>query len=207
MRKISHLTPRYIFNKLIYIWYQKNHPNDPWLTQKAIVHLENLLKNDFIGLEYGAGRSTLWFSKRTQYLTSIESSKDWFDKIKSKLNSLNISNVNLVHVADIRSNDENYINVLTGINDSSLDYVLIDGAIDRDYSILHSLSKIKLGGMLIIDNVNRYMPSNSLAPSSIKVGQNYYSDLWKNIDIDLKSWHLIWTSNGITDTAIFTRKL
>ena len=50
------------------------------------------------------------------------------------------------------------------------------------------------------------MPSNSKSPGSISAGENYYSDLWKNIDNDLQSWHLIWTSDGITDTAIYTKK-
>lgn len=205
MRKISHLTPRYIINKLIYLWYQRNNPSDPWLTQKSIRRLESLLKKDFNGLEYGAGRSTIWFSKRTNSLVSIESSEEWFEKIASELNELNISNVELIYVPDIKSNCENYVNKLSEISESSLDYVLIDGSDDRDYSIMHSISKIKIGGLLIVDNINRYMPSNSKSPGSINNKYDYFSDLWREIDKDLKTWHLIWTSDGITDTAIFTR--
>jgi putative heme iron utilization protein len=48
------------------------HPNWPWLTKEAILLLERLLRPDDIGLEFGSGRSTIWFAERVEKLISIE---------------------------------------------------------------------------------------------------------------------------------------
>ena len=49
-----------------------------------------------------------------------------------------------------------------GVKNKSLDFILIDGKI-RDFSTLESIPKIKSGGMLIIDNFQRYLPSKSIS--------------------------------------------
>ena len=208
MRQISHLTPVYIYYKLKDIIYQKLHPTDPWLTPESIGILEKIIAKDHIGFEYGSGRSTIWFAKRTKYLTSVETSDIWYKKIKANLTSLAFSNVNLLYIPIDDSDgidQNNYFFVSQNFLDNSLDYVLIDGRY-RDQCLINFIPKIKLGGILIIDNVNRYVPSNSSSPGSIELGGDYYSELWSLIDKKLKTWHLIWTTNGVTDTAIFVKK-
>ena len=56
-----------------------------------------------------------------------------------------------------RGGDSAYARTALGFPDASLDFALVDGHY-RDYSAKFILPKIKPGGMLIIDNVNWYLP-------------------------------------------------
>ena len=85
MRRLDHLTPRYIYNRLSVILDEKLHPNHPWLTKQSVSLLDTLLSPQDIGVEFGSGRSTKWFLNKLNHLTSIESDKDWYNKIGSEL--------------------------------------------------------------------------------------------------------------------------
>ena len=62
--------------------------NDPWLTPAANKILSNILKKNFTGFEFGSGKSTIWFSKRIKHITSLETSKIWFNKVLKILNKI-----------------------------------------------------------------------------------------------------------------------
>ena len=51
---------RYVFDFL--------NPSAPWVTKDAIRFLNDNLTDELIGLEWGSGRSTIWFSKRVRFL-------------------------------------------------------------------------------------------------------------------------------------------
>lgn len=53
----------------------------PWLVPDAIRQIEQFLKPHHVGFEWGSGRSTLWFARRTSHITSIEGRRDWFEEI------------------------------------------------------------------------------------------------------------------------------
>jgi hypothetical protein len=72
-----HWTPRYVFNRLNVIVYQRMHAGHPWLTAQAISLLDGLLRPIDVGLEWGSGRSTAWFGQRISALTSIEHDALW----------------------------------------------------------------------------------------------------------------------------------
>jgi len=59
--------------------------------------------------------------------------------------------------------------------------------------------------MLIIDNVNRYLPCLSKAPSSRRPALGPVTPVWAEVADGLRGWRTIWTSSGVTDTAIFIR--
>ena len=63
-RSLRHLTPRYIFNKTKILIDEKVRPERPWLTAKATDLLEAFLKKNDVGVEFGSGRSTIWFTSR-----------------------------------------------------------------------------------------------------------------------------------------------
>ena len=46
-------------------------------------------------LEFGSGRSGIWFSQRVQNLTSVEHDLDWYQSVKDKLEKENVTNINL----------------------------------------------------------------------------------------------------------------
>jgi len=157
-------------------------------------------------LELGAGRSTSWFARRVRHVTSIEDSQAWYDKVKADLEAEGLENVDLVAV---RRNDKaedrhraEYLDVIARLADASLDIVLVDGQY-RDYCALAVLPKLRANALLIIDNANWYLPSDSASPNSRTFAAGPATELWCKFHEATKSWHRIWTTSGVTDTLIF----
>lgn len=84
-RSYKHLSPRYIKNRIMVLWDQCQHPKNPWLTADSVKLLEQLLQPSDVGVEFGSGRSTIWFVNRVKQLTSIENNSVWYESIKKKL--------------------------------------------------------------------------------------------------------------------------
>jgi predicted O-methyltransferase YrrM len=97
-----------------------------------------------------------------------------------------------------------YVNVIEGLKPSSLDYCLIDG-VSRGHCALAAIPKLKPGGLMIVDNVNWYVPRNppSQAPNSITSGSDEFTTEWKLFQRITADWRCIWTSNGVWDTAFW----
>ena len=206
MRSFRHWNPRYIKNRLVVGYYQKAFPDHPWLTRVANEILASYLKESDIGLEFGSGRSTIWFAKRIKHLTSVEHNKSWFTKVQLMSQDNNLNNVDYhlfpVDKEEGQANNAAYVRIVDKFKPNSLDFVLVDG-IYRDFCALGVLGKIRPGGMLIIDNVNRYLPCSSYSPNSRTIEQGPKGEIWKKIYESLSHWRTIWTSSGITDTAFF----
>ena len=63
----------------------------PWFAPGAIIWLDEHLTKDMTVLEFGAGGSTPFFARRCKWVTSIETSREWVEKVvdymvDSKLN-------------------------------------------------------------------------------------------------------------------------
>jgi len=69
MRSFQHWTPRYIWNRLALMAHERQHPDLPWLTRAMIENLDTWLRPDDVGLEFGSGRSTVWFAQKVGHLT------------------------------------------------------------------------------------------------------------------------------------------
>ena len=207
-RALGHRTPRYIYNRTRQFIYERGHADAPWLTPAAIGLLESLLRPADRGVEFGSGRSTVWFARRVAALTSVEHDERWHEAVAGKLKAQAIGNVDYILAPEDqpaeRGGDSAYARVALSFSDASLDFVLIDGHY-RDYSAKFILPKIKPGGMLIIDNANWYLPSRSKAPNSGAVKPGQQTPLWAEIAEEVLHWRTIWTSSGVTDTAIFVR--
>jgi hypothetical protein len=67
------------------------------------------------------------------------------------------------------------------------------------------MPKLKPGGLLVIDNVNWYLPSRSRAPNSRTPALGPHGAVWTDIARELARWRSIWTSSGVWDTAIFVK--
>ncbi|MER8798841.1 hypothetical protein NKH75_32760 [Mesorhizobium sp. M0984] len=205
MRRFSHLTPRYIIDRVAYILYEKSHSEYPWLTQAANTILDGLLIDSDRMLEFGSGRSTIWFSKRVKSLVSVEHDKAWYEKVKEKLKGQKISNVDY-RLASSKSDGscsrESYIGAVDEFREKPFDVVLVDGLFRSDCALL-AVGMLESGGILIIDNVNRYLPSKSRAPESMKLIDGPIDDGWVKFAGLTKDWRHIWTTNGLSDTAFF----
>ena len=206
-RYIFNWKPHYILSRIKVFVNEARHPDHPWLTQEANSVLSTMLKPTDVGLEYGSGRSTLWFAHRIKHLTSVEDNESWFKLISNKLIIQNISNVHYLSCrAEGYEKPERspYIQVINTFSENSLDFVLIDGKY-RDVCACMALEKIRPGGFIVIDDINRYLPCDSISPNSRPKNSSPASEKWAVFLDCVKDWQHIWTSNGIKDTAIFIK--
>jgi predicted O-methyltransferase YrrM len=188
------------------LWYQKNHPNHPWLTPQAINLIETWLRPSDVGFEWGSGRSTLWFSKRVFHLTSIEHNSSWYEKVLQSLVHAKVENVDIQLRALDGGAKSDYILAIKQIPNEDLDFVLVDGR-QRDLCILAALPKIRPGGLLILDNAERYIPKKALKRDEATLNKTKVTPIteWEIILERLSSWRTIRTTNGIWDTVFWVK--
>jgi hypothetical protein len=130
----------------------KNGESLPWYTYSAIGFLST---RDFDGrrvLEFGAGQSTIWWSKRAKSILSIEGDKEWFDYLKNNMSK----NVSIYHV-DVERNI--FIKKITEIINSDkinkYDVIVIDG-LYREELIDWAQNYLTDSGLIICDNSEGY---------------------------------------------------
>jgi predicted O-methyltransferase YrrM len=192
--------PRYVVDRINTLWFEHSTPDAPWLTREAVNILSTWLRNSDRGLEFGSGRSTVWFSKRVGHIVSVESDPAWFSKVQEMLRG--VSNVDLRHFAD----EASYAAVTKDFAPQSFDFVLVDG-IARAACAHGAIPLLKSGGILVLDNANWFLPSDTRSPQSRRPGDNTTLDAasWDDFLVRVASWRHIWTSSGVTDTALWIR--
>jgi predicted O-methyltransferase YrrM len=194
-RTFKHWTPRYIFNRINLFYFEKENPSVPWLTAKSIWIIDSLLKPNDKMIEFGSGRSTSWFAQRVKELISVETDRLWYEKVKVDVEKFKNTNLKFLN------NDIEFRNLIATIDNSSIDISLIDGAY-RELCANLLIYKMKLGGVMIIDNANWFFYNpNTFSPNSLK-DHSEMSDDWNIFYKKTLSNRRIWTTNGITDTLI-----
>lgn len=196
------------FLKLKYQRFQKQNPDLPWLAPDAIEILKALL-NGGHGLEYGSGRSTVFFAGLLDQLDSVEHHEGWYQKVKTLLSDKQIENTTLhfvppnedVNLPKLSSEQQvfmgeneypvkdevfnDYIQVLDRFTDSSLDFILVDGRA-RKSCCMKAIDKLAPGGLLVLDNSER---------------QRY-----KTVHEAFSKLPAITTTTGLTDTTIWLKE-
>jgi predicted O-methyltransferase YrrM len=198
-RKTEHWSPHYVLSRALDLFYQRQHPDKPWMTPKAIEMIDRHLTGKEIGLEFGSGRSTAWLSERLGHLTSVEHDPKWFLEIKGRLEKSKVDNIQYVY----RSEAE-YLEPVFEIGLTSLDFALVDG-IRRDECALECLPRMKSKGWLVIDDAHRYLPSKCRAPYARRNKDGAASHFWAQFDELTEDWKHTWTSNGVKATLILVR--
>lgn len=193
--------PRYAYDRLTVWLYEKLHPDSLWLTSAANKILESWLRPSDVGFEWGAGRNTLWLAKRVANLTSIEHDAQYYERIRLSLSVAQIKNVHLQLQSLDGEENSAYIKAINSYTPNSLDFVLVDGRL-RHYCVIAAVDKVRPGGLLILDNANRYLPNSSRAPGSLR---DEIRPEWLAAAAQLKEWRCIWTSNGVFDTSLFVK--
>jgi len=155
--------PLYVAGRIQNWLYEKRHPDHPWLAPSAIAWLGQHLRPGMRGFEWGSGRSTLWFAKRLQHLTSIESDTAWFQQVSRMVQEAGLTNVELRHIPLEHPEAQTYAfdypqlpanaSAILDFPDASLDFVLVDGWY-RPVCARAALPKLKPGGILVIDNTD-----------------------------------------------------
>ena len=164
MRLRNLLRPVYLVRRTAYWFYQRGHPDDPWLAQGAIRYLDEHLRPEFSGFEWGSGRSTAWFATRVGSLVSIEENREWHDKVAAMLREKkHASRIDLRHIpVEHEFRDQyfpcydpvpKYVLAIEEFPDASFDFILVDGCY-RQSCVRAAMKKLKPGGLLIIDNTD-----------------------------------------------------
>jgi predicted O-methyltransferase YrrM len=190
--------------------YQRNNSDLPWLTEDANNFLAGYLQLSDQGLEFGSGRSTLWFARHVHKLVSVEHDETWFVHVKDRLLTLGVSNVDYrrLPVEGQRSEDAalKLKTLLSDLEPEKYDFAIVDG-VWREYCTQHAIKLLRPGGLLVIDNANRHLPSASRSPESRSNAQGADGPVWCDLAVTLSTWRFYWTSSGVTDTAFFFKPL
>ncbi len=198
MRSVRHLTPRYVVNRTRVFLDQKRHPDWPWLAASIVPLIEDRLKASDTGIEWGSGRSTVWFASRVRSMTTVEHDAGWAHKVGSMLREKNRNNVTMV----VATGPEEYVNAATEIPASSLDFALVDGMWwERDKCAHRAIALLRPGGMLIVDNVHAFLPGQTYAPGAMTSD----TPLWREFEAKVRNWACVRKSNGVWDTAFWIR--
>lgn len=210
--RVRHWTPRYVRDRLVLMRHERRNPDDPWLTHQMTAILDGWLKPGDCGLEWGSGRSTVWLAKRVSRLETIEDNVNWAKRVEGLLSSRSISaevKLNFAPITEVdfrQPGNSNYVGFGRAMADTSLDFVLIDGAL-RDHCAAVAIDKLKPGGIMIVDNVERYIPraGKSTAPVARDLSDGFETPEWERVYSILKNWRCVWTSNGVSDTAFWVK--
>ena len=170
IRWLKTLNPNYMLEKGI-----------PWIVFDAIDFLEDYLPKHIKVFEYGSGSSTFFWRKFNAKCTSIEHDPKWFKNVNQCLKNIpsykpdyrlvlpdaRKQSKSVTHVdgsfPDLYlSNDvkfagyqfQNYVSQIDAFPDNNFDVVLVDGRA-RPSCIAHSSSKVRVKGLLILDNAER----------------------------------------------------
>jgi hypothetical protein len=181
-------------------------PTLPWLTAEAVYFLDHWLSKEDTAIEWGSGRSTPWLASRVKRLIAIEHDPSWHEVVTERLKAGSVGNVeyHLIELGgDARKVQQYSERVLDDVCDHSVDFVLVDGKC-RDRCALIGLRKLVPGGILCIDDAERYLPSTSISPDAI--GQDGAPPgRWGEFLACVEGWRRVWFSDGVHDNAVFVK--
>lgn len=201
------------FVKRIQQWrFEKARPDAPWLAPTAIELLESYLKPADVGFEWGSGRSTVWFARRVGKLTSVEDHQKWHALVTERLAASGVAAkvdyrfIPCEHKEVDEPSAHPYADASREVPDGSLDFALVDGNI-RATCMKAVTAKIKPGGLLILDNANRFIPNNESGRHTTvhEPRSEPRSPEWAQIMEQLRDWRWINTSDGIWDTRLWIK--
>ncbi|MBR9909493.1 MAG: FkbM family methyltransferase [Gammaproteobacteria bacterium] len=123
----------------------------PWMNYGVIHFLQARLQGDLKLFEYGSGFSTRYYAERVGEVTSVESSREWYDLIGPTLPA----NVELIHA----DTGDGYIQAIAG-QGQQYDVVVVDGR-DRVDCVKAALPCLSASGVLLLDDSSRerYAPA------------------------------------------------
>jgi hypothetical protein len=163
-------------------WLRSRDPNYvldaeiPWLTFDAVDELLKRLPPNPVVFEYGSGGSTLFWLKHGARCTSVEHDAQWFALMRQRIGNNDRLDYRLIppdvepvsvdadpadprayrsaDVAFANQTFRNYARQIDKFPNQHFDVVLIDGRA-RPSCLMHSVPKVKRGGLLILDNAER----------------------------------------------------
>lgn len=195
----KHWTPQFVAARIGQIWFEKRNPGKPWFTRQAIALLEQLLqKNDKV-LEFGSGRSTVFFATCCAHVLSVEHDDTWFAIVDRQLSGFSNVDYRLKSLHAQEGSLPEYVDFLNSIPDESFTILVNDGRL-RGLVAKYAFDKVAPGGVVVVDNAERYLPNEFTVPSSR--GFSAPENDWQEFYERTRSWRKIWTANGVTTTLL-----
>jgi hypothetical protein len=146
----------------------------PWITYSSYFFLKKILNKNMLVFEYGSGGSTFFYASRVNKVVSVEHEEKWKAFVQDELRKKGVLNVDLFFEPPIKidnSKPENvyysihghgwedydfvsYVKKIDSYPDEYFDVLVIDGRA-RPFCLRHGLDKVKSGGYIVYDNLER----------------------------------------------------
>ena len=188
------------------MYYEKAKPGRPWVAPQAVSWLDAHLDTSMRGLEYGSGRSTVWFANRLSELISIEDAPEWYDKVKETLIETETENVTylLKESTPDTTGTIPYVEQIKSYDPETFDFIVVDGKF-RDKIALEAICRLKSKGLLLLDDAERYVPLDTQAPYSYLKTEKTLGSLWVDFAKKTENWEYLHFSSGVSDTVIYIK--
>lgn len=193
----AHWTPHYVVSRIRRAWAELQDPQAPWLVSSMVDLLDDWLQPTDTVVEFGSGRSTVWFAQRAARVVSCEHDPMWRAKVAETLEKLGLNNVEYNLCEPI---PEAYLAPARALPSGAAQLVLVDGEV-RDVCAVWAAQNVAPGGLVVVDNANWYLPHETRSPSSVGAYGPPASPAWEEFLGLTRGWRSHWTSNGVWDTA------
>lgn len=192
--------PTYVTMRTRQALYELCHHYSHWLCPDALRFLDSWLMPSDIGFQWGSGDGTLWLAERVGYLTCIEHDPTRAQEVRARIMAEGLGErVTYLlesHGTAMERLDAPYVRMIDQVADYSLDFCLVSGPLPLG-CCLASILKLKYGGLLVLEDAGRFLShEGELAPRQAA---------WEEIVWHLAPWRQVWTTNGLTETAIFIK--
>jgi predicted O-methyltransferase YrrM len=125
------------------------------MVRTAVRFLASRIQSHWRVLELGAGRSTVWFAARAGDVLALEDDPRWQSEVSHAIAQQGLGNCR-VEYAQL----EEFVGRIRAFPDETFDLVVVDsnenGAVSRVDCARASISKVKLGGLLVFDDFDRH---------------------------------------------------
>jgi hypothetical protein len=132
-----------------------------WLPYTLLRFLNERLDRNRTVLEFGAGASSMYFSKRVEKVVSVEDDRNWYNRVLAN----KPSNLTLI----LAETKDLYINVR--YEKLSFDLVLVDGQF-REECLFKSIEYLSPEGVILLDDTNAF-EFGRLIPQMVERGFKY----------------------------------
>jgi len=128
----------------------------PWLHFGAIDWLDTYLQPSMRVFEWGSGGSTLYWANRVERVISVEHHREWFTDVTAAIDKDRCPGVELIHIPESPTEGlTEYAAYIEQYPDGYFDLILVDG-VARPDCLQRAMPKIREGGVIILDNSERF---------------------------------------------------
>lgn len=128
-------------------------PVKPQWAPASIPVIEKLLSKEKVVFEWGTGLSTPWIAERAKFVFTMDDDHNWRRRINAICQRMNISNVDF---SVYHESEEKYLEAIYWFSEmGGIDIAIVDG-VRRSESFKTAIKYVKVNGLIIFDDFERY---------------------------------------------------